>query len=44
MYKSSTGIILNADINGALNIMRKANIIPALSVRIIEQPKRLRIA
>ena len=43
-YKSSTGIILNADINGALNIMRKANIIPALSVRIIEQPKRLRIA
>lgn len=25
-YKSATGIILNADINGSLNIMRKANI------------------
>lgn len=25
-YKSATGIILNADVNGSLNIMRKANI------------------
>ena len=25
-YKSAKGIVLNADINGSLNIMRKANI------------------
>ena len=25
-YKSATEVILNADINGSLNIMRKANI------------------
>lgn len=43
-YNSATGVILNADINGALNIMRKANIDSALSIKNIEQPKRLRIA
>lgn len=42
MYKSSTGIILNADINGALNIMRKSQII-ALSIKEIMQPQRIRI-
>ena len=25
LYKSSKGILLNADINGALNILRKSN-------------------
>lgn len=42
-YKSNIGIILNADVNGALNIMRKANISPALSISKIMQPQRIRI-
>lgn len=45
-YKSSTGIILNADINGALNIMKKTNIIDmtVLMSKKIKQPQRIRIA
>lgn len=42
-YKSNTGVILNADLNGALNIMRKSNVIPALILTKIEQPHRIRI-
>ena len=42
-YKSSTGIILNADINGALNILRKSGIVE-LDIKEIEQPQRIRIA
>ena len=44
MYKSNTGVILNADINGALNIMRKANVLPTISISKIMQPQRIRIA
>lgn len=44
-YKSAAGITLNADINGSLNIMRKANI---KNINLIHQdylnPMRLRIA
>lgn len=43
-YKSNAGVILNADVNGALNIMRKANVIPALSISKVIQPQRIRIA
>lgn len=42
-YKSNTGIILNADVNGALNILRKSNVIK-LNIDKVEQPKRIRIA
>lgn len=42
-YQSKTGIILNADINGALNILRKSNLID-LDIKRVEQPKRIRIA
>ena len=41
-YQSKTGIILNADVNGALNILRKSNVIK-LNIDKIEQPKRIRI-
>lgn len=43
-YKSATGVILNADVNGALNIMRKANVVPVLSIKEIMQPQRIKIA
>ena len=44
-YKSSTGIILNADINGSLNIMRKANIqnIGLVNTEYLN-PQRIKIA
>ena len=42
-YKSSTGVILNADINGALNILRKSDVVE-LSIKEIEQPQRIKIA
>ena len=41
-YKSKTGIILNADINGALNILRKSNVVK-LNIDKVEQPKRIKI-
>lgn len=28
MYRTSTGIAFNADVNGALNILRKSNVVP----------------
>lgn len=42
-YQSKIGVILNADVNGALNILRKSNLID-LDIKQIEQPKRIRIA
>jgi len=45
-YRSATGIILNADVNGALNILRKSNLI---DLRVLQsrgcfnQPTRIRI-
>ena len=27
LYKTSSGILLNADVNGALNILRKSNVV-----------------
>ena len=45
-YKSSTDVILNADINAALNILKKANItdINHLMTSQIKQPKRIKIS
>lgn len=47
-YKSSTGIILNADQNGALNILKKARLESGLKLienrNIIKQPHRFKIA
>ena len=42
-YKSANGIILNADINGALNILRKSNTISEFELTEIAQPQRIRI-
>lgn len=42
-YKSATGIILNADVNGALNIMRKSKA-TTITINKIAQPKRIKIA
>lgn len=45
-YKSSTNVILNADINAALNILKKANItdINHLMTSQIKQPKRIKVS
>ena len=47
-YKSSTGIIINADVNGSLNILRKSNIIDISHIQenpnILKQPIRIKIA
>lgn len=44
-YKSATGVILNADINGSLNIMRKVNINSInLVCKEYLNPKRIKIA
>ena len=45
-YKSSTDVILNADINAALNILKKANItdINHLMTSEIKQPKRIKVS
>ena len=45
-YKSSTNVILNADINAALNILKKANItdINHLVTSEIKQPKRIKVS
>jgi len=45
-YKTATGIVLNADVNGALNILRKCSLISltALPDRgCVNQPRRIRI-
>jgi len=45
-YKSSNGKIINADCNGALNIMRKSKLIGLLTLQnsgCLDQPKRIRI-
>jgi IS605 OrfB family transposase len=46
-YRSSNGVIINADCNGALNILRKSNLIglTALQCRgCLDQPKRIKIS
>lgn len=47
-YKSSTGIIINADVNGGLNILRKANIVDISHIQrnpnILKQPIRIKVA
>ena len=47
LYKTSTGRLLNADVNGALNILRKSNVVD-LSVSYsrgeLNTPVRIRVA
>jgi len=47
-YKSSIDKIINADVNGSLNILRKANIVSITSIQknpeMLKQPFRIRIA
>ncbi len=45
-YRTSTGTIFNADINGALNILRKSNLIDLTILQssgCLDQPQRIRI-
>ena len=45
-YKSATGIVLNADVNGALNILRKCSLISLAALQdrgCVSQPRRIRI-
>ena len=43
LYQTSSGGLLNADANGALNILRKSNIISEFELTEIAQPQRIRI-
>lgn len=45
-YKSATGIVLNADVNGALNILRKCSLISLTALQdrgCVSQPQRIRL-
>jgi len=45
-YKSATGFVLNADVNGALNILRKCSLISLAALQdrgYVDQPRRIRI-
>ena len=45
-YRSARGIILNADVNGALNILRKCSLISLTALQdrgCVSQPRRIRI-
>ena len=47
LYRSMNGILLNADVNGALNILRKSNVVSleALYSRgVLNPPSRIRVA
>lgn len=47
MYRCSDGVTLNADVNGALNILRKSNVVclDALYARgVVDTPVRIRVA
>ena len=45
-YRTSTGYILNADVNGALNILRKSNLVSLTALQdrgCVDQPQRIRV-
>ena len=47
LYQTSKGYIFNADINGALNILRKSNVVDLevlYSRGVVDTPARIRIA
>ena len=47
LYRSKNGILLNADLNGSLNILRKSNVVSleALYSRgVLNPPSRIRVA
>lgn len=46
LYRSKNGILLNADLNGSLNILRKSNVVSleALYSRgVLNPPSRIRV-
>lgn len=46
LYRTATGVLVNADINGALNILRKSNLIATNSLQgigCLAHPQRVRI-
>ena len=48
LYKTSKGILVNADVNGALNIMKKSNVVPDVILRLysrgeLNTPIRIRL-
>ena len=47
MYQTATGITLNADVNGALNILRKSSVVALLGLYSrgeVNTPVRIRVA
>ena len=46
LYKTKNGIIFNADVNGALNIIRKSNFINLIetNIKYLQQTKRIQVA
>ena len=45
-YRTSTGYILNADVNGALNILRKSKLVSLIALQdrgCVSQPRRIRV-
>ena len=47
LYKTASGKTLNADVNGALNIMRKSNVVSLTAIYArgeVDTPIRIRIA
>ena len=47
LYQTSKGYIFNADVNGALNILRKSNVVDLevlYSRGVVDTPARIRIA
>lgn len=46
LYRTATGILVNADINGSLNILRKSNLIDTSilqGIGCLAHPQRVRI-
>lgn len=48
LYKTSTGTLINADLNGALNILKKSNVVPEAVIRLyssgeLNTPIRIRL-
>ena len=47
LYQTSKGYILNADVNGALNILKKSNVVDLevlYSRGVVDTPTRIKIA
>ena len=47
LYRTATGVFLNADINGALNILKKSNVVALTGLYsrgAVDAPVRIRVA